>query len=312
MLREAVLSSSVSDRVAFAHDDALLGITRHAQLSTAFREAVVRRWSSRQAVEAALASVAFAEGELRGYCLCCRAPARFAVPPSVVFEGTHGLLPDWGESLRCTSCGLISRLRLCAAELLRHIDVKRSAVYVTEQTTPFFAWLRSRVEDLTGSEFVADDAESDRLQAYLDRAFGERPRLRHEDVTALTFGDSALDAVVSLEVLEHVPEYRRALREFARVLRRGGIAILSVPFGELMEQTVVRAKVGQDGTVTHLLKPEYHGDPASKSGVLCYYHFGWDLLNDIRAAGFATVDYIDVWEPAYGYMGRMAVFVAHR
>jgi SAM-dependent methyltransferase len=106
-------------------------------------------------------------------------------------------------------------------------------------------------------------------------------------MTALSFPDSSLDHIVSLEVLEHVPDFRRALRECARVLRPGGSILLSVPFHR-GERHLVRARCGDDGTIEHIEPPEYHGDPVDPQGCLCFYHFGWELMDDFLAAGFQT------------------------
>ena len=48
-------------------------------------------------------------------------------------------------------------------------------------------------------------------------------------VTALPVADGSLDCVLLTEVLEHVSETRPAFRELARVLRPGGIVILTTP-----------------------------------------------------------------------------------
>jgi ubiquinone/menaquinone biosynthesis C-methylase UbiE len=50
------------------------------------------------------------------------------------------------------------------------------------------------------------------------------------DVTALPFTDEAFDALVSMEVIVHLPrgEESRALSEFARVLKPGGLLVLRV------------------------------------------------------------------------------------
>lgn len=56
-------------------------------------------------------------------------------------------------------------------------------------------------------------------------------RLLLADACELPLGDESIDAVVSANLLEHVPDDVRALREIARVLRPGGSAVLVVPAG---------------------------------------------------------------------------------
>jgi SAM-dependent methyltransferase len=55
--------------------------------------------------------------------------------------------------------------------------------------------------------------------------------LLRADACDLPLGDGAVDAVVSANLLEHVPDDRRALREFARILRPGAQAAIAVPAG---------------------------------------------------------------------------------
>lgn len=49
------------------------------------------------------------------------------------------------------------------------------------------------------------------------------------DALRLPFADGAFDAVICSEVLEHIPDYRAAIAEIARVLRPGGRLCVSVP-----------------------------------------------------------------------------------
>ncbi len=56
-------------------------------------------------------------------------------------------------------------------------------------------------------------------------------RLALADVCDLPIADGVVDAVVSANLLEHVPDDARALSEFARVLRPGGRAAIVVPAG---------------------------------------------------------------------------------
>jgi ubiquinone/menaquinone biosynthesis C-methylase UbiE len=84
-------------------------------------------------------------------------------------------------------------------------------------------------------EYLADRNPSSRFDGLeLDPAALARARLRcprttlvRGDVYALPFPDQSYDLVLCLEVLEHLPDPARALREIRRVARRG--LLLSVP-----------------------------------------------------------------------------------
>jgi SAM-dependent methyltransferase len=58
---------------------------------------------------------------------------------------------------------------------------------------------------------------------------GETATVQPGSVTAIPFGDGLFDAVTSCEVLEHVLDDGQAVGEFHRVLRPGGICVVSVP-----------------------------------------------------------------------------------
>jgi SAM-dependent methyltransferase len=51
------------------------------------------------------------------------------------------------------------------------------------------------------------------------------------DITSIPAPDASFDAILCSEVLEHVPEPTHALDEFARLLKPGGVLILTAPFG---------------------------------------------------------------------------------
>jgi SAM-dependent methyltransferase len=50
------------------------------------------------------------------------------------------------------------------------------------------------------------------------------------DITAVPEPDRSFDAVLCVEVFEHIPDPVAALREFARLLRSGGRLVLTAPF----------------------------------------------------------------------------------
>ena len=67
----------------------------------------------------------------------------------------------------------------------------------------------------------------ERLPASVQKVAGE--------VTSLPFADRVFDAVVAAEVVEHIPDLDRALKEAARVLRPGGLLVVSVPYRETLQ-----------------------------------------------------------------------------
>lgn len=246
-----------------------------------------------------------AAGDVRvpGYCHCCGRDSVFAIQ----WDGETP--PNWREELKCERCGLNTRLRgsVQTFEKLCH-PWPSSRIYATEYATPFFEWLLRHYPRSVGSEFselmlpVPEGIRSERWA----RA------CRTEDVTDLSFPDRHFHAVLSFDVLEHVPKYRKALEEFFRVLKPGGRIVLTAPFIETNAQTVVRARVDDNGTIEHLLPPEYHGDPINDAGCLCYYHFGWDLLDAFRSAGFADVQSVFYWSMELGYPGNQHLITARR
>lgn len=70
------------------------------------------------------------------------------------------------------------------------------------------------------------DAHDEALRLCRERGIAEVERGNAEE---LEFPDQSFDLVTSLEVLEHVEDDFRALREVARVLRVGGRALITVP-----------------------------------------------------------------------------------
>jgi len=56
------------------------------------------------------------------------------------------------------------------------------------------------------------------------------------DILSIPVANSSFDAIVCTEVLEHVPEPIKAVHELARILRPGGVMLLTAPLGCLLHQ----------------------------------------------------------------------------
>lgn len=243
---------------------------------------------------------------MHGYCAVCAAQREFTCKglqrsASISFR----------ESLACVVCRSNARQRAAAAALFDAIDPQRSTVYLTEQASRFHLHLRRRLKTLIGSEFVASAWRRLRIRVWLLR-HGNLESVRRQDVTALTLATASVDAVVSMDVLEHVHDYRRALAEFARVLRPGGVLVLTVPFYSDRAHSTLLARIDADGRIEHLHHPpEHHGDPLS-GGVLCFHHFGWELLDAIREAGFADAEALRLRDPAQGFPEAQWIIRCHK
>lgn len=157
------------------------------------------------------------------------------------------------ESLRCTVCGSVARDRF-----LYYCWTKRSpyrgAAAVLETSPRLGEDYRNRMRELVDYRCSDYDQQSHRADLALD-------------LQAIDLPDESLDVVLTPHVLEHVPDSGRALSELLRVLRPGGRMYLQVPLPQ--------------GKTAPPTTPEYHGD-----NTLVYWRFGWDLVDQIRDAGF--------------------------
>ncbi len=237
---------------------------------------------------------------LPGFCLVCESPQLFAgqTPSGSTVESP--LLPNYREMLLCPSCQLNNRQRLAATTLKTALGrrSRRQTVYLHEQITPMFDWVVRRFggeHEIIGSEFLGPDVEPG---AVVDG-------VRHEDALALSLGSESVDAILSTDVLEHVPDIEPALREAVRVLRPEGAMIFSIPFHYTETTTVRRAELQPDGSVVHHRSPEFHGNPTRPDeGSLVFYDYGWDLMDLCKSCGFADAVGIGAWSLPHGIIGE--------
>jgi SAM-dependent methyltransferase len=243
------------------------------------------------------------------WCHCCRSPSSFAVDFRYADPGLKDgeqPLPNWRERMECRRCGLNSRIR-AAAQFFedRMAPDPEDDIYLTEQLTPFYRYLRTRFERVTGSEYLG--------QSLPYGSENVETGVRNESLAQLSFGDAAFDYILSFDVFEHIPDYRQAFAECLRCLKPGGVLLFSVPFLVHSAENRVRARLGEDGRTEHLLPPEYHGDPLREAGCLCYYHFGWALLDELRGLGFRDVAANFIWSDELACLGdNQLLFTARR
>lgn len=98
------------------------------------------------------------------------------------------------------------------------------------------------------------------------------------DVERIPFLDERFDFVYCSHVLEHVPNDRRAMREFRRVLKKSGWAILLVP--------ITATNTFEDPTI---VSPEQRRDVFGQEDHLRRY--GSDYVHRLEEAGFVVERY---------------------
>ena len=215
-----------------------------------------------------------------GLCIPCGDVQLFKVAAGPTYASN----PNLREGLVCPR-GLSNRNRLLAAACL---EMSPGRPAILERFSPLYASLQQRFPELQGSEFLGPDVPPGASRVV------NGTRVRHESIVRLSYPDGSLDLLVHSDVLEHVPEPSRALSEAARVLAPGGTMLMTVPFFASRDENFRRAILRDDGVVEHLAEPEIHGDPLNPQGALAYHHFGWQLLDQLREAGFRRAE-VGLW-----------------
>ena len=238
-----------------------------------------------------------------GVCDICECRTTFSAAPVKLAPRDHfAFRVVWWMSFLC-GCNMSNLSRAVYRAFLDGGGGREDRIYHVGHYSHFRKWLCVGMPNVTASQYEE----------------GRRPGetsdgVRYETLTGLSFEDGAFDWTICMEVLEHVPDYKAALREMARTLRSGGRALLSFPWlgGDNYEH-FVRAEQLPDGSIQHLHPPEYHGDPAKAEGILSFRDFGWRILDELRDAGFTRASAIFVFGPLHGYMTALhPVIVAVR
>ena len=200
--------------------------------------------------------------------------------------------PHYRESL--VARGLTSRQRAVLDLLALEPKVGQhgmAAIYAPEAITPLAMTLRGRFPRFIGSEYTTSSHTRSLLYPILI-----------EDLRNLSFPSEIYDAVITNDVLEHVPDIAPALSEIARILKPGAVMLSTFPFTWKAE-SLVRAKI-VDGQIEHILEPEYHGNPCEPGqGSLVFTIPGWDILDYCREAGFSRVEMVFMASTAAGILG---------
>lgn len=131
-----------------------------------------------------------------------------------------------------------------------------------------------------------------------------QPGVTHRvDITSVPLADARYDVVMANHVLEHIEDDRKALRELFRLLRPGGLALLSVPL--------------------NATRPQTYENPAVKTSAERWAHFsahdhrryyGLDFADRLAEAGFKveTFRLSPEEEVRYGLLRDEWIYIARK
>jgi len=106
-----------------------------------------------------------------------------------------------------------------------------------------------------------------------------------QDLQSLTLKDQTLDALISLDVFEHIADPWQAFSEVERVLKPQGTGIITVPIDKRNHKTQILVKL-ENNKLQYLKEPSYHFDPLRKDGTLVFTEFGTDIVSQLQSRGY--------------------------
>ena len=174
----------------------------------------------------------------------------------------------------CPQCGAQIRHRLLAAALdlpavASRLNLDGTVLHLSPEYCLGLV-LRARARRYVRADFAASGCDI------------------RQDATRMAFGSGVADVLISCDMLEHIPDDRRALAEFHRVLRPGGTAILTVPQSDAAAATLEDASID-----TPEARAREYGQPDHAR------NYGADFGDRVRDAGFAvTLVGASAFEPA--------------
>jgi len=180
------------------------------------------------------------------------------------WQGRHFLSDRWHLHSICPKCQSSMRHRLLMATFM-HIDDVHAQRILAGKDVLHFAPERALQRSLAklAGRYVTADLNRKRRDLQLD--LSDMPSVR----------TASYDVVIACDVLEHVIDDRRGLREMARILRPGGVAILTVPQQDGLRRTF------EDPTVTTAAERERLFGQADHVRI-----YGADFADRVAESGF--------------------------
>jgi len=163
------------------------------------------------------------------------------------------------EDAQCVFCGALERHRFVwqyFVEFTNLFDEKTKKMLHVAPEQCF----ESRLRNSLGEDYITADLVNPRAMVKMD-------------IANIQYPDGYFDVIYCSHVLEHVQDDKKAMREFCRVLKQGGWAILLVPINA--DRTFEDSSIVDPAERLRVFGQEDH--------VRCY---GIDYIDRLRDSGF--------------------------
>lgn len=169
-----------------------------------------------------------------------------------------------GEGCECGVCG--ARMKSFAhthrpdhlsCPFCGAIDRDRFHLLVLDRRTDFFDGTAKKLLHIAPEPILEPVFRATAGVDYLSGDLMRPTAMQRVDICNMTFGDDTFDLAFCSHVLEHVPDDRAAMREFARVVRPGGKILFAFPQSssptiEDPNVTNRRERIRRFGQIDHL------------------------------------------------------------
>lgn len=190
------------------------------------------------------------------------------------------------ESMKCIFCGCSYRLRLLARALnywLYGTGDKSLAenIQIHDSITN-----TAKVAEINSCGVLHEVLKSYKKLSYSEFGPDKNGEIPHQDIQALTYQSASFEVVLTSDVLEHVPDVKKALMEVHRVLKVGGAFIFTIPV--VRGRKTTPRTTHKDKETVYIRQPSYHG--SGEDDYLVWTEFGDDIPELFEKHGFEVIE----------------------
>jgi SAM-dependent methyltransferase len=157
----------------------------------------------------------------------------------------NNVIAGYGKNIICPNCLSNARERLVIAMLQHHINIEHKKILHLSPEKYVYQYLQSKSQVVTADLVPGFYKNIDK-------------HIKKEDLTALSFADQSFVLVIANHVLEHIPDDLKAMSEIFRVLKKGGAAILQVPYSETISETIEEPLIANPARQSELFGQKDH------------------------------------------------------